>query len=81
MSSCFPGIQAAIVTIKTGSEEHTERVNFPKGEPENPLTEAEFRNRYDGLMAYAGVKAAVSTAVFDTVYRENTEIEELGEKL
>lgn len=81
LSSCFPGIQAAIVTIKTGSEEYTERVNFPKGEPENPLTEAEFRNRYDGLMAYAGVKAAVSTAVFDTVYRENTEIEELGEKL
>ena len=81
LSSVFPGIQAAVVTIRTKDGEVTERVDFPKGEPENPLTDEEFRGRYDSLMAYAGVEAAVSSAVFDTVYRENAGVEELVEKL
>lgn len=27
-----------------------------RGEPENPLGEEDFRDRFDGLMAYAGQK-------------------------
>lgn len=81
LSSVFPGIQAAVVTIKTKDGEYTDRVDFPKGEPENPLTDEEFRSRYDGLMEYAGVDAVISSAVFDTVYRENAMVEELIEKL
>lgn len=81
LSAAFPGIQAAVVSIRTKDSCFTERVDFPKGEPENPLTEEEFRSRYDGLMAYAGVDAARSAAVFDAVYRKNTTVEELIKKL
>ncbi len=81
LSSLFPGIQAAIVTIKTGDGEFTDRVDFPKGEPENPLTDGEFRSRYDGLMEYAGVLPDVSGEIFDAVYREGAEAGELAEKL
>ena len=81
LSAAFPGIQAAIVTIRTKDASYTERVDFPKGEPENPLTDEEFRERYDGLMAYAGVDPAVSANVFDTVHTGNAPIEELTEKL
>lgn len=81
LSAVFPGIQAAIVTIKTENGEYTDRVDFPKGEPENPLDDKEFRDRYDGLMAYAGVDPAASSAVFDTVYRENAMISELVKNL
>jgi 2-methylcitrate dehydratase PrpD len=81
LSSVFPGIQAAIVTIKTGDGEFTDRVDFPKGEPENPLTDGEFRSRYDGLMEYAGVLPDVSGEIFDAVYREGAEAGELAEKL
>lgn len=81
LSAAFPGIQAAVVTIKTKDGEYTDRVDFPKGEPENPLTDEEFKSRYDSLMEYAGVDAATSSAVFDTVYRENARVEELIEKL
>ena len=71
LSAAFPGIQAAVVTIhmKDGSA-YTDRVDFPKGEPENPLTDAEFRARYDGLMDYAGVDAAARSAVYDLVEHE-----------
>ena len=81
LSDVFPGIQAAIVTIKTKDSEYTDRVDFPKGEPENPLTDEEFRSRYDGLMEYAGVLPSVSGEVYDTVYKENATIEELVKKL
>ena len=77
LSAAFPGIQAAVVSIRTKDSCFTERVDFPKGEPENPLTEEEFRSRYDGLMAYAGVDGARSAAVFDAVYRKRTTVEEL----
>ncbi|MBQ8075097.1 MAG: MmgE/PrpD family protein, partial [Oscillospiraceae bacterium] len=81
LSRVFPGIQAAVVTIKTKDSEYTDRVDFPKGEPENPLTEEEFRSRYNGLMEYAGVNEVTRSAVFDAVYRENSKVQELVEKL
>ena len=81
LSNAFPDIQAAIVTIITKDNEYTERVDFPKGEPENPLTDEEFRNRYDGLMEYAGVDRGVSSEVFDTVYNEQATVDELVKKL
>ncbi len=81
LSAAFPAEQTAIVTIKTKNGTFTDRVDFPKGEPENPLTDEEFRIRYDGLMEYAGVNAAVSSEVFDTVYRENAMANSLVEKL
>lgn len=77
LSSIFPSTQAAVVTIRTADGEYTDRVDFPKGEPENPLDDQEFRVRYDDLMEYAGVDGTVSSAVFDTVYRENATVDEL----
>ena len=81
LSAVFPGIQAAIVTAKTGAGEFTDRVDFPKGEPENPLDDGEFRERYDDLMAYAGVEPAAADAVFALVCRENAQVDELVKKL
>lgn len=81
LSSVFPGIQAAVVTIKTKDRVCTDRVDFPKGEPENPLNDEEFRTRYDGLMEYAGIDGAVSSDVFQTVYRNNATVDELVKKL
>ena len=81
LSRAFPGIQAAEVTIRTKNGEYAERVDFPKGEPENPLTDEEFRSRYEDLMAYAGVDPLVRSAVFDTVYRQNATAGELAEML
>ncbi|MBR4024770.1 MAG: MmgE/PrpD family protein [Firmicutes bacterium] len=77
LSSVFPGIQAAIVTIKTKDNTYTERVDFPKGEPENPMSEEEFRSRYDGLMEYGEISVEVSDKVYETVYKTDAKVEEL----
>ena len=81
LSEEFPEKQTAVVTIKTNDKEYAERVDYPKGEPENPLTDEEFRNRYNELMSYAGIDTSVSNEVFDSVYRNNISAGELVKNL
>ena len=81
LSRLFPDVQAAVVTVRTKNGEYSDRVDFPKGEPENPLTDVEFRERYFDLMSYADVDAEKSSAVFDAVYEENAKVDELAKKL
>jgi len=81
LSAAFPGIQAAEVTITTRDGLYKERVDFPKGEPENPMSEEEFRERYDALMAYAGIAPAVSAAVYEAADRAETPVSELAVQL
>ena len=80
MSAAFPKVQAAEVTIYTNDgRSFTERVDFPKGEPENPLTEEEFRSRYDGLMEFAGRKDAAE--LFALLRNGETPVREIMAKL
>lgn len=81
LSSIFPDKQSAILTIEANGETYSERVDFPKGEPENPLSEEEFITRYDALMAYGCVEKEVSDAIYVKVNEQNTSVEELIEKL
>jgi 2-methylcitrate dehydratase PrpD len=77
LSAVFPAIQAAVVTIKTSSVEFIQRIDFPKGEPENPLTEEEFRDRFDALMDYAGINRSISSKVFEAAHRREASMGEL----
>lgn len=77
LSAAFPGIQAAVVEIRGKTGSFTQRVDFPKGEPENPLTEEEFRSRYDALMAYGGIGTEAAESVFRAVSRENAPADKL----
>jgi len=54
-SAQFPKMQTAKVTItlKNGTEVD-EQVDFPKGEPENPMSDKEFEDRFMDLLHYAG---------------------------
>ena len=81
MSRIFPGVQAAIVSITTDDGVLTERVDFPKGEPENPLTDEEFRTRYDGLMAYGGIDAEAAADVFALAKQADASVSGLVTKL
>lgn len=81
LSSIFPDIQAAVITVRTMDGQRTGRVDFPKGEPKNPLTDQEFRERYDSLMEYAGVNDAVKKQVFNNVHKENVSVNELVKNL
>ncbi|MDE7279141.1 MAG: MmgE/PrpD family protein, partial [Oscillospiraceae bacterium] len=81
LSRAFPEIQPAVVNIETSKGNFSIRVDFPKGEPENPLSSEEFRERYDGLMKYAGIDAAVSDGVFSAVSKLGSGMREILSRL
>lgn len=68
LSEVFPKIQAAVVEIETVKGTFTERVDFPKGEPENKMSSVEFKERYKDLMTYGEISDKTSEEVYDIVY-------------
>ena len=72
ISDIFPEKQAAIVEVYGAQGTASMRVDFPKGEPENPLTDEEFRQRFDDLCAFGGTKKERSDQIFSLVYQSGT---------
>lgn len=81
LSSIFPEKQSAILTIETNKGIYSERVDYPKGEPENPFDEDEFRERYEALMAYGQIEKSVYTYIYNKVNESAAKAAELIEKL
>lgn len=81
LSSSFPEKQSAIVTITTCKGAFSERVDFPKGEPENPLDEQEFFERYEALMKYGGVKMDTYYNIYRNIGIKETKVSEILENL
>ena len=67
MSDLFPAKQSAVVTIDTTNGTFSERVDFPKGEPENPLNGDEFLERYEALMEYGGINKDVYKNIYQSL--------------
>lgn len=56
LTSWSPQKRAAIVKITTiDGKEFSREVDYPKGEPENPMTEKEVIGKYRDMAAYAGI--------------------------
>lgn len=77
LSDAFPEKQSAIVSITTWHGTFTERVDFPKGEPENPLTEIEFHQRYQDLMTYGGIPSTVFESIYKIIHNLDRKASEL----
>lgn len=67
LSRIFPDKQSAIVTIETPEGSFSHWVDFPKGEPENPFNEDEFKERYEALMSFGMIDRSVYEAIYDMV--------------
>ena len=77
LSKIFPDKQSAILTITTTNGSFSERVDFPKGEPENPLTDQEFYDRYAALMSYGCIKKNAFDSVCELVNQPTVQVSEL----
>jgi 2-methylcitrate dehydratase len=52
IEAVFPELQRVIVTITTtAGDELTEQLDYPKGDPRNPLTDLEIEQKFDALAA------------------------------
>ncbi len=69
ITALVPQKRAAIVTIETcHGASYTERVDFPKGEPENPLSDDEIKEKFITLSAYGNKSGEESREIIKIVW-------------
>lgn len=73
-----PAVRGARVTIylKNG-EEYEASCLYPKGEPENPLTQAELEEKFRGLAMYGGLSSAECDQVISEIKNDEFDINKL----
>lgn len=73
-----PAVRGARVTIymKEGKE-HEASCLYPKGEPENPLTQEELESKFRGLAMYGGLSSAECDDVINEIKKENFDLNKI----
>jgi 2-methylcitrate dehydratase PrpD len=67
-SALAPGKRIAALTVTTADgKEHTCQVTYPKGEPENPMTEQELTEKFTQLAMYGGLSPEQCAQIQDAV--------------
>ena len=72
-----PQKRVAVVTVKTSKGEFTERVDYPKGEPENPLSREELEEKFRGLAMYGGLTSAECDEVINEIWKEEFDLNKI----
>lgn len=72
LSKLVPEKRCAIVkvTLKNGAT-YLEKVEYPKGEPENPLNEYELYDKFKSMTLHAGLDEKWSQKLFDRIMHNN----------
>jgi 2-methylcitrate dehydratase len=69
IEAVFPALQRVVVTITTtDGRQFTEQLDYPKGDPRNPLSDAEVEEKFDALAApvlSADARTRLKEAVWD----------------
>lgn len=69
LTALVPGKRAADVTVHlTNGKEYSQRVDFPKGEPENPIAQEEFRDKFYKLTASVGLEQEKGAKVLEFIH-------------
>lgn len=78
MSARFPQRQSAVVEIETlAGEVYCGQVDHPKGEPENPMSVAELKDKFVSLTMFSGRSAEEADEIFDAVMDIENRFDEL----
>lgn len=78
LSKLVPEKRAAIVNITTYNENvFSERIDFPKGEPENPLSDNELEDKFISLSSYGNKSNQESQDILNIVWNLETDFPKL----
>lgn len=77
LSALVPGKRVAVVTVKTGDESVSQTVEYPLGEPENPMTREMLEDKYYSLMSAAGTEEEKIWDILADIYDIEHRFEEL----
>lgn len=78
LTALVPAKRPAIVAIATRDRQrYVERIDLPKGEPENPLSDAELLDKFMALAEFGGQSKAASGALAGHVWNVENELDKL----
>lgn len=77
LTALCPQQRVAVVKVKTKKGEFTKRVDYPKGEPENPLSQEELEEKFRGLAMYGGLTSAECDEVINEIWKENFDLNKI----
>ena len=73
-----PERRASVLTIKmTNGNVYTKRVDYPKGEPENPLSRKELEAKFQGLAMRGGLSKEECDEVINEVWKKNFDLKKI----
>lgn len=82
LSNLVPKIRAAIVTINLNNGiSLTHRINYPKGEPENPLSKKGIETKFKELAIFSGKKKNEIKKVINCIWNIEESFEDLKDLL
>ena len=64
------------IRLRNG-EELSEQVDIPKGEPENPMSDEEFEERFVDLLKYAGCPVSQAKRIIEVCREETNSVADL----
>jgi len=71
LTELCPQKRVAIVTVKTSNGDYYDQVDYPKGEPENPLSQEELEEKFRGLAMYGGLAKEECDEVIAEIAKED----------
>lgn len=78
MSVNFPQKQTAIVEVTTANGNvYSEQVDYPKGEPENPMSVDQVKDKFVSLTMFSGRSEEEADAIFDAVMDVENRFDEM----
>lgn len=82
LTKLVPDKRAAIVEIITNNgQRYEERVNYPKGEPENPMTKSDVEEKFISLAMYGGKTEEEAKTIIQKVWNIENKLPELFTEL
>ena len=72
-----PAKRASIVVIQTSKGTYTKQVDYPKGEPENPLSKEELEEKFRELARYGGLTIEECDVVIEEIWKDEFSIEKI----
>ena len=81
LSKLVPGRRPAVVTIETDTGNYTKRVDYPLGEPENPMSYETIKMKFFSMMNAAGKELDDSREVLDCIEHMKKDLNPLLERM
>lgn len=72
-----PKKRASILTIQTKNGSFTRQIDYPKGEPENPLTQEELKKKFRSLAMYGGLTVTECNRVITELQKTDFDLNKI----